>query len=48
MKNADEKWNTFYNSGKISDYLKYKGIDDGKVQNADNNGGRGDKGTPHR
>lgn len=48
MKAIDEKWNTFYNSGKISDYLSYKGIENRKVQNADNNGGRGDKGASDR
>ncbi len=48
MKESFDKWNKFYNSGKISDYLSYKGIENRKVQNADNNGGRGDKGAPDR
>lgn len=28
---SDEKWNTFENSGRVSDYLAYKGIGTKKI-----------------
>ncbi len=45
----EERWNIFENSGRVSDYLYYKGIgvkslpsSKGASQNADNNRGSGD------
>ena len=46
------RWNTFENSGRVADYLYYKGIGGkslptsrGISENADNNGGRCDIGA---
>lgn len=45
---TDERWNTFESSGRVSDYLAYKGIGSksisspkGEMSHADNNGGNG-------
>ncbi len=51
MKSLNDKWNTFYKSGKIADYLDYAKAQNAcasEVNYADNNGGRCDKGTPDR
>ena len=46
---SDTKWNTFENSGRIADYLSYKGIGGSNLpvvrevkDDAHNNGGRSD------
>lgn len=46
---SDDRWNTFENSGRVEDYLYFKGIGGKKLPTskgecgcADNNGGCGD------
>lgn len=44
----DEKWNTFALTGKIADYLEYKGIFTGKLnENGDINGDDNSQGNSY-
>ena len=43
----DELWNSFIQTGKIEDYLKYK-EQNRKTENADENEGLDNKGTDYR
>lgn len=51
MKSLNDKWDMFYKSGKIADYLDYvkaQSAHISEVNYADNNSGRCDKRTPDR
>ena len=51
---SDTRWNIFENSGRVADYLSYKGIGVSRprvrevTENAHNDGGSGDLGSGRR